>query len=153
MIFDRREHVSFYRPLHPLLSQAFDFLLQTDLNTLAPGKHVLEGEKLFALVNDYTTQPLATCRFESHRRYTDIQWMVRGSERIGVTNVGGLKVTEPYATERDIAFYQASGDLFTLSPGSFAIFFPHDAHQPGVAIGEPEAVRKVVMKVELGIIP
>ncbi len=150
MIFDRAAHAQLYRSLHPRIAQALDFLANTNLAELPAGRHEVAGDQIFALVNEYTTHPLAHCRFESHRRYTDIQWMVHGQERIGVTNVSGLTVTEPYIAEKDIAFYQASGDLITLLPNTFAIFFPHDAHQPGIACGEPSPVRKIVMKVELG---
>jgi biofilm protein TabA len=149
MIHDRLENHRFYRSIAPQLSQAFDYLLTAPLAELPPGKHTIDGERVFALVNDYTTSPVDMCRFEAHRRYTDLQYMVRGIEQIGVTNAGGLHSVEPYAGERDIEFFHGAGDLITLREGQFAIFFPHDAHQPGIAVDSPQEVRKIVVKVAL----
>ena len=151
MIVDRLENAHLYQELHPRFAQAFDYLRGVALDALPAGKQTIDGERLFALVNDYQTQPLAECRFESHRRYADIQLLVRGVERIGVVQLPSeaLTITEPYVVERDIGFYSGLGDLITLHAGTFTLFFPHDAHQPGVAFDSPLAVRKVVMKVEL----
>lgn len=149
MIYDRLENAYLYRNLHARLARAFDFLLTTDLTQLPSGKQTIDGDCVFALVNDYSTQPYDECRFEAHRRYTDIQYMVSGIEQIGVIHVGSLKTTESYIAERDIAFFAGQGDRMTLSEGTFAVFFPHDAHQPGIAVGQPQQVRKVVMKVAL----
>jgi YhcH/YjgK/YiaL family protein len=149
VIHDRLENAPLYRILHPRLALAFDFLCTARLAELPSGKQTVDGENVFALVNDYSTQPLDQCRFEAHRRYTDIQYMVSGIERIGVTNVAAVRVTEPHVVERDIAFFAGQGDLLTLSEGTFALFFPHDAHQPGIAVGSPQRVRKIVMKVAL----
>jgi len=149
MILDILSNAGLYRSLHPRLAQALDYLATARLAELPPGKQTIDGDHLFALVNDYCTQPQEKCRFEAHRRYADIQLMVRGVERIGVAQATALTVDEPYAADRDIAFFHGQGDLVTLDEGTFAIFFPHDAHQPGIAVAESLAVRKVVMKVEL----
>lgn len=149
MILDHLRHAFRYAPLHPRLAQAFAFLTSTPLAELPTGRQTVDGDDVFALVNAYSTQPLERCRFEAHRRYTDIQLMVRGIEQIGVAEVANLEVDEPYVAERDIAFFQGQGDRITLAEGTFAVFFPHDAHQPGIAVAEPLAVRKVVMKVAL----
>jgi YhcH/YjgK/YiaL family protein len=149
VILDHLENAHLYRPLHRRLAQALDFLAATPLADLPPGKLTVDGDELFALVNDYSTQPLEKCRFEAHRRYTDIQHMVCGIEQIGVAEVSTLEVDEPHNEDRDIAFFRGAGDVITLRAGTFAIFFPHDAHQPGIAWGEPLSVRKVVMKVAL----
>ena len=36
--------------LHPLFARAFDFLRSTDLLALASGKHAVQGEEIFAIV-------------------------------------------------------------------------------------------------------
>lgn len=150
MIVDLLENAGRYAEIHPLLKAGFDFLRGTDLLTLPAGRHDVQGDRLFALVNDYTTQPAEQVPFEAHRRYTDIQLMVRGIERIGVTPVSTLKPTIPHVDEKDIAFFAGDGDFVSLREGVFAVFFPQDGHQPGVCLDEPMMVRKVVMKVELG---
>jgi len=149
MILDQLTNAHFYFSLGARFAAAFRFLAETNLADLPSGKQTIQGDELFALVNDYTTQPLEKCRFEAHRRYADIQLMVRGLERIGVANLASMKVDEPYIAERDVAFFHGLGDLITLAEGTFAVFFPQDAHQPGIAVAEPIQCRKVVMKVLL----
>ena len=47
----------------------------------------------------------------------------------------------------DITFYEGlATDYLTVKPGMFAIFFPEDAHAPGVT---PDGVRKVIVKVRV----
>ena len=147
MILDQLSNAGLYRSVHARFGRAFDYLASTALTDLPSGKQTIQGDELFALVNDYSTQPQEKCRFEAHRRYIDIQLMVRGSERIGVADLGAMKDDEQYVTERDVAFFHGQGDLITLREGTFAIFFPHDAHQPGITVSEPVQCRKVVVKV------
>lgn len=149
MILDRMGRAAFYCSAHKRFGQAFDFLTSTDLAALPPGRATIQGEELFALVNDYSTQAQEKCRFEAHRKYIDIQLMVRGIERIGVADLATMKDDEPYDAERDVAFFHGQGEPITLREGTFAIFFPHDAHQPGIAVAEPLPCRKVVVKVRI----
>jgi len=149
MILDQFANAALYRTIHRRFDQAFHYLATTALMDLPSGKQTIQGDELFALVNDYSTQPPDQCRFEAHRRYIDIQLMVRGIERIGVANLATMRVDEPYVAERDVAFFHGQGDLITLNEGTFAIFLPHDAHQPGIAVAEPLQCRKVVVKVQI----
>jgi len=95
------------------------------------------------------TKELHQGRWEAHRRYIDIQYLVSGIERIGYTPVANLALTTPYDEDKDVAFYQGHGDILTLEPGMFAVFFPHDAHMPMLceAGGSPKQVRKIVVKI------
>jgi biofilm protein TabA len=147
MILDRLCNAALYRSVHTRFGRAFDYLTTTALTDLPSGKQTIQGDELFALVNDYSTQPQEKCRFEAHRRYIDMQLMVHGVERIGIANLAAMSDDEPYVAERDVAFFHGQGDLITLTEGTFAIFFPHDAHQPGIAVAEPVLCRKVVVKV------
>jgi YhcH/YjgK/YiaL family protein len=147
VIVDQLSNAGLYRAVHARFSRAFDYLTATALTELPSGKQTIQGDDLFALVNDYSTQPQEKCRFEAHRRYIDIQFMVRGVEQIGVATLAAMSDDEPYVAERDVAFFRGHGDRITLAEGTFAVFFPHDAHQPGIAVAEPVLCRKVVVKV------
>lgn len=151
MIFDQLLHAGLYQPLHARLARGFDFLLSQPLAELPSGKLTVDGDHVFALVNDYSTRPCEQIPYEAHRRYTDIQYMVRGVEQIGVAPIESLTVAEAYDPSRDIAFFSGQGDSITLRAGTFAVFFPHDAHQPGIAVEAPQMVRKIVMKVALDL--
>lgn len=88
--------------------------------------------------------------WEAHRRYIDVQYIVRGCERMGCTFLrDDVPVHQPYDAQKDIIFFDTHGDLVTVPAGSFTIFMPHDIHAPSLvpAVGDPEAeVCKVVVK-------
>jgi biofilm protein TabA len=44
------------------------------------GKHDIDGNNLFYLISEDTTEPQAARRAEYHARYLDIQIVLRGSE-------------------------------------------------------------------------
>jgi biofilm protein TabA len=150
MITDRLANADLYRNLHPRLAAALDWLRATDLAGLPLGKTVIDGEHLFALIQEYTPKPPELGKFEAHRSYWDVQYVARGEERMGWVNLAEVSVSEPHSLERDVAFFTGRGSFFRVPAGSFAIFGPEDVHMPGVAPdGEAaEVVRKIVVKVE-----
>lgn len=143
-------------PLVPApLRLALQHLKDTDFNALPAGNYDLSGKDIYVQVIDMTTRPVADCRPEVHRQYADVQFLVRGRERIGVAaDTGTYPVAEDLLAERDLLFYSGVQDEATLSmrPGSFAVFMPADIHRPGGAVDGPEAIRKVVMKVRVSLL-
>ncbi len=150
MILDQLSRCDLYRRIHPHLGLGFDFLLKNDLERLPTGRREIDGERVFAIVDEYTTRPAELCRLESHRKYWDIQYLVRGAERIGYCPLERVGTTlESYDASRDIAFYAGTGTPLLLTGGMFAVFGPRDAHAPQIAAGEPAPVRKIVVKVAI----
>lgn len=150
MIFDRLDRADVYRCLGGRLARALDYLRQADLGALAPGEYPVAGREVLAMVQEAPTRPPEQGRWEAHRRYVDIQYVIRGVERMGVADVGALVVTEPYDPAQDVLMLDGKGGTFLdVHPGQFCIFFPHDAHMPGLSPGAPNVVKKVVMKVVL----
>lgn len=154
MILDQLANAVLYRSLPAPLVAALDFLRQTDLAALPLGKTGIDGEHLFALVQEYTPKPAAAGKFEAHRRYWDVQYVASGVERIGWNTLSRMTLSEPHSGERDVAFFTGAGDFFYVPAGTFAIFGPSDVHLPGVSADEHASaeqlpVRKVVVKVEL----
>lgn len=149
MILDRLTNADTYRSLAPRLWQGLEFLRTTDLQSLELGRHELDGDRLFAMVQEYTTKPSADCAYEAHRKYCDIQTLAFGTERIGWAHLAHMRESVVYNAERDIAFFEGQGDLFTLAPGVFAVFFPHDVHMPCVQAVKATEVKKIVVKVAL----
>lgn len=138
--------------ISPNFKTAIQYALSTDLAALETGKYSIDGEEVFAIVNEYATKPLSECDAESHREYADIQIMIAGVERFGYAPLTDQPETTPYNEEKDVALYTiAPEDLnyLTLHPGEFIIFFPTDIHQPEVFTHQPELVKKVVIKVAL----
>lgn len=148
MIIDRLTNASLYRNLHPQLAAALDWLARTDLLSLPLGKLVIDGERLFALVQEYTPQRAEVLKFEAHRRYWDVQYVATGVEQMGWANLAEMTVTQPHDDQRDVAFFTGNGSLVRVPAGSFTIFSPQDVHMPGVLADGGTPVRKVVVKVE-----
>jgi biofilm protein TabA len=148
VVCDLLANAELYTALGPRIARGLHFLAETDLANFAPGKHEIDGKRLFALVSDYTPQPLAECRWEAHRHYIDLQYMVSGLERMGVAPVGRMKETE-YQADRDLVWLEGSGDLLTFGAGQFMLLWPGDAHMPGIDAGVPGSARKVVVKIAL----
>jgi len=147
MIIDRLEHARMYRTLGVDIARALDFLQQTDLRALADGRHDLDGNRLFAMVQRYQPRSAAQATWEAHRKYIDVQYVVEGRERMGYTYLrGDLAVTQPYDADKDLVFFAAAGDLIEVPAGSFVLFAPHDIHAPGLA-AEPAEAEKQVLKV------
>jgi biofilm protein TabA len=156
MILDVLENAGLYDGLPRGLVRALEFLRTVDLAGLPLGKTVIDGERLFALTQQYTPKPAPLLKFEAHRRYWDVQYVVSGVERMGWNTRERMTVSEPHDAERDVAFFRGEGDFFRVPAGTFAIFGPSDVHMPGVTAGEGEStaatqnlVRKVVLKVDL----
>lgn len=146
MILDRLNRSDRYLALHPLFAQAFAFLRSTDLGALAPGKHTIEGEQIFAIVEACPGRTRAEAKLECHRRYIDIQLVLEGIDEMGWKPLSECTAPETdYDAARDIRFFNDTPSSWIATPsGSFCLFFPEDAHAPLVSAG---LIRKVVVKI------
>jgi YhcH/YjgK/YiaL family protein len=138
----------------PVLQRAIEHVRGYDLTTLPPGKYMLEGDAMFMLAQDAQTKPKHERNAESHRKFVDIQLLVEGEERLGVSRLSQTcVVSEDKLEEADYALYSAvdvESDI-VLMPGMFAVFFPADVHRPCCAVNEERAIRKVVVKIDLSL--
>ncbi|RIH64262.1 DUF386 domain-containing protein [Mariniphaga sediminis] len=147
---DRKEMAVQYFKNSQRWQKAFTFLKNEDLAALSPGRYELEGADLFINVDEYVTRNEEDTRFEAHQKYADIQYLVTGEEKIGVTPLENTSVTEPYDGEKDVAFFEAEQNNYRLANSEkFFVFFPDDAHRPCLKSGENGKVRKVVVKVRI----
>ncbi|MGD0769953.1 MAG: YhcH/YjgK/YiaL family protein [Tepidisphaeraceae bacterium] len=151
MIHDHISNASNYAFPNPLLQKGLDFLRSPEAASLPVGRLDLDGDRLFALVQEYPTRPKKSCFWEAHRKYVDIQYVVSGVEDIGYAPLASLKILEPYDSAKDMMKLTGNGGVLRLPSGMFAIFFPHDAHKPCMAPnGSVAPVRKIVVKVAVG---
>jgi YhcH/YjgK/YiaL family protein len=148
MILDSLTNASLFYPLGSHIRRALEFAQSTDLLTLELGRHTIDGDKLFALVQEYQPKPANQGRYEAHRRYWDLQIVARGEEAMGWNRLEAMQIAEPHSNEKDVAFFQGTGFLFLVPAGNFTIFAPHDVHLPGVETVRSEQVRKVVIKMD-----
>jgi len=146
MILDSLQNSGLYESIHPRFKQAFNFLHTADLINLPIGRIELDSSNLFVSVVEITGKTVETTCLESHQLYIDIQVPLTAPETMGWLEGPRLKeITEAYNPEKDITFYadKASNYLF-VRPFEFAVFFPSDGHQPGIAEGQH---KKIIVKV------
>ena len=149
MIADIIENAQDYYKLGENFQKGFEFLKNTDLKKLENGKYEIEGDNVFVSVQDYQTKPESEGKFEAHKKYADIQFIISGEEKIGYTNIRNCTPTTFYDDTNDIVFLEGKGDFITAHENSFLIFMPQDAHMPCISIDDSKYVKKVVVKVKI----
>lgn len=164
MILDKIEHWEKYAGLSPDLVRGLELLASGKLDALADGKHDIDGDRLYASVQTYTPKAPGECRWEAHRRYIDIQYLVSGCEHMGYAPMEPLAVAVAYDDSKDIVFFGSGpeiGTVLKVGEKMFTVFFPTDAHMPMLSpealVGEAiwggqvtRPVKKIVLKVRCG---
>ena len=145
------DKVQFARQYHSNQGQwdkAFAYLKTTDVKNLANGRHVIDGDNVYAIVTEAPTKDYDKTAFESHRKYIDLQYVITGEENMAKAPVPSVTVSKPYDPSADIAYYTGEGKVYTVPAGSFMIFFPTDAHRPNITPGGNKVVKKIVIKIK-----
>ena len=148
MILDKISNADLY-VLGENFNKAFEYLKNTDLANAEPGRYEIDGTNVFAVVYEGPTKTIENCSAEAHENYADIQFVVKGREKMGYAPLDTLKLTEAYIPEKDLAKYEGAVDWFVVNEGMFAVFFPQDGHEPGLAVENGDVVRKVVVKIRV----
>ncbi len=148
MVVDSILSADRYVPLHPLFQQAVEFLRSPGLGGLAEGRYELDGKQLVAIVVRKGGKPRGEAVLEAHTRDIDIHFVLEGRESIGWKSVSDCeKVKTPYDEESDCVFFDDQPVLWADVPaGTFATFFPADAHATMVS---PGLLHKVILKVRV----
>jgi biofilm protein TabA len=129
--------------------KTFAFMRDSDLTKLKPGKYIIDGDKVFATITEAPSKSFEQSTWESHRKYIDLQYIIRGKEKIGVAPVSTAAVTKPYDETKDNANYSAEGKYYIAEPGTFYLFFPEDAHRPNIKVDGYDIVKKIVIKIQM----
>lgn len=150
MILDTLEAAPAYRHLGPGFAAGLDWLA-TFSPHLADGRYAICGDDVYALVQSYDTVQASDKRYESHRLFADIQYVAEGTEVIQYAPVATLHPVTEYNAENDFLLHAdpPASTALLLAPGSFAVFYPRDAHKPGTVHGVADRIRKVVVKVRI----
>ena len=147
MILDSLKNAELYYSLNPRLKVAFDWLRETDVKILAPGRHAIQGDEVFVNVMELDLKPRYEALLEVHDKYVDIQVLVSGGkEEFGWLERKDCKRAKAeFDVEKDVQFYTDEPQTYyTLREGQFTILYPEDAHAP--MLGEGHA-KKLIFKV------
>ena len=149
MYIDKIENLKNYIKDQDLLKAVSDFLKTA--KTATKGRNDILGET-YANVLEYTTKTFETVKMEAHRQFVDLQCVINGEEKLLKQDMADNKPITEYNQEKDYAFYAPNTfDSAILSEGTFAILYPNDLHQC-VALGNPIDIKKVVVKIPVGLI-
>lgn len=146
MIYDDIARLGMY---DPRFAGAADFLARCTPD-MAPGRYEIDGNDMFAMIQAYRTKDKTEALPESHLCCIDIQTCLAGKEDIDFFAVPELTLkTEDRA--KDMLFYEEPpfpGNRVEIAPGKAAVFYPHDAHRPGMhPASGPNGVKKVIIKI------
>lgn len=139
---------AFYEAYHnnkKLWDAAFGFIKNHDLLTIATGKYSIMGDSVFASVTEDPSKKMEDVKWESHKKYIDLQYIIKGKEIVGVADASRGTVTKPYTP--DAMNYIADGTYYTSDTGTFFLFFPNDAHRPTIKADGYDVVKKIVIKI------
>ncbi|QKJ63757.1 YhcH/YjgK/YiaL family protein [Flavobacterium sp. M31R6] len=148
MVIDKIENYRLYSKLTKRLAKGFEFITETDLVAIESGKHQIDNDDVFAIVQEYDTKEEKDCILEGHHKYIDIQYVIQGVELMGFTPLTN-QVSVEEDLEKDYTFYNGETSMIRVEEGMFTIFFPEDLHRPCVKAGQISKVKKVVVKVKI----
>ena len=155
MILDRWENAEKYFSLHEGFKPAMEYFLRAYPVAIKAGKAgiqvstgraEIDGKRIYMVIDRSPARTRQTARLEAHRKYIDIQIPINQPEEMGWQAISQCtKIAQPYDAGRDVEFFaDTPRSWITVPPGSFVVFFPHDAHAPLVGQGE---FHKAVIKV------
>jgi len=149
MILDKIENADLYFDSVPRFREFMQFYNSNDLEELPACKLKLMGDDLFVNILDFKGKAEKDCQLEAHRDYIDIQIPLGEDETMGWrAQEDCQQVTAEYDEGKDIEFYGDSAATKVVVPkGHFVVFFPSDAHQPGIAPGK--SYRKIIVKTKV----
>jgi biofilm protein TabA len=132
-------------------NKAFAFLKDNDLTKIELKRYDLDGDNLFVTLSEYNSKNPETAKYEAHRKYIDIQYVVSGNELIGIAPLASQdSVYQVYNPAKDIEFLTVKKEkLLKATPAVFFVFFPEDAHKPGLKETANTPVRKAVVKIRI----
>lgn len=147
MIFDKIENIEQYRGLHHRIDKVIDFLKRTDISEYEKGRYAIDNDDIYVNVDAYYTKSKECAKLEAHKKYIDLQLMIKGEEYIGYAPLVDQPVIAEYAVNTDVAFFEGNYSSICLEAGMFAILFPQDLHAPCIRVNEESFVHKAVFKI------
>ena len=146
MILDVIKNLPQYASLSKGFEKVIEFLSRQNLDSLPLGKHEIDGRRAFAIVSKNVGRRKESAQLEAHEQYIDVQVVLGGTDSMGWKSISQCeKPAADYNEERDVKFFSDVPDVWlSVKRGSFAIFFPGDAHMPSIS---SESIHKIIVKI------
>lgn len=148
MILDILDQSDQYLAFNKGFSKAFAFLKRSDLKDLSEGRYEIDGDNVYAMVAKAPGRKKDEALLETHEKYIDIQLVLTGTDEMGWKSKQSCKQpSASYDQDSDIQFFLDKPDAWiSTNSGSFAVFFPEDAHMPMISA---EVLHKVIVKIAI----
>lgn len=150
MIYDKLSQLDRYRGFSRHVDRGIAFLQMADLSALPLGRVDIDGDFVFGNRFSYTTAPISRqSSFEAHKRYLDLHVLLSGAETMALSPIELLEETEVLEQENSILYRGSPDCILPVRQGMFVLVFPGEGHLPRLAVGVPEKVEKLVLKIAL----
>ena len=152
MIKNSLKYTKNYYNLSNKIKLALEYLEKNDLKVFDNGRYDILGDDVYVNVQDYTSKPETQGKWEAHKKYIDIQFMIKGTERIGVGEIDNYQTTEAYDESKDLEFLAVANDNYqfiNMNENDFIILYPQDVHMPQIAMNTQSYVKKAVVKISI----
>ena len=150
MIDDKLKNIDTYKGISEDIYIGLQYL-QNATPDIEVGVYKI-NDNVKAIVSEYNTVENFERGYEAHKHVIDIQYPIRGLERVKWSPIEGMNVNIPYSEEHDRTFYKdpsIQGTHVDIGNGIFAIMFPEDGHGPQHYVNQPEFIKKITIKVAI----
>ena len=150
MVVDTLENIELYKGLSADIYTGLQFLVNVK-DDIELGTYSI-NDNVKAIVSSYKTVDEFERGYESHKHVIDIQYPIKGLERVKWSPIKGMNVNIPYDKSKDRTFYKDPSEQGThvdIGNGIFAIMFPEDGHGPQHKVRVKEVIKKITIKVSI----
>ena len=149
---NQQEFFRQYRKNNTWWDEAFTFLKTKDLAQLKPGMYVIDSGNVIATVSEGPAKNIDNIKWEAHRNFNDLQYIIKGKVRMGVAPSADIRATQivPYTNSTDnMNFTNEGGEYFDADPSTFFISSPQEMHRPAIKVPGNNVIKKIVIKVRV----
>ena len=127
------------------IQKAIEYAKNTDFSALEDGRQEIDGDEMYANLFHLTSKQKEEAHPELHKKYVDVQYWICGEELCGVAPYNGVGKCIETREDDDLYLYDDVKNEFFIhaTEGCYAVFFPNDAHRPGVCV---EASRSITAR-------
>ena len=116
--------------------------------SIACGRHTVDETGIYVNVSEYTTHLFEDSKWEAHKKYIDLQLVLEGVEKIGVSDISKMELGEYHPDNDYLPCDGAAEHSYVLDENTAILLMPEDAHMPGICFEEKAAkVKKAVFKI------
>lgn len=129
---------------------ALEYLKEQKQIVFDEQKHIVD-DNFYYFTQSYIIKCAREYQFESHKKYVEIQIIVKGTETIDLADISRLTLIKKYQTDKDVMFWSIPEKMahVTLREGDSIILYPENAHRERIAQECQKEIVKIIGKVKI----